>query len=302
MDNIATGATTHTTAADLEAYRRDGAVCLRQVFAPEWIDLLNRGVDRNIANPGPWFTDFTDKAGGGRCIKDDFCWERIPEYEAFVRRSPAAAIAGELMQAREVCFIEDQYFQKEAGASTPTPYHQDQSYYEVRGEWCVAWIPLDPHAAEDSLRIVAGSHGWGKLFTPKSFAGEGGAFDVKQAQSPLEPVPDIEGDPARYRVLAWAMEPGDCLVFHPRALHGNSGNRSAHRARRLSLRWVSETATYDQGVLPWATFVPEHGLAHGERIIGRKFPLVWTRAAGLVAEQPVLAEQAADLKGMKHLP
>jgi hypothetical protein len=191
---------------NIESYERDGAVCLRQALAPEWIALLNRGVDRNIANPGPYFTDFTDKMGGGRCIKDDFCWERIPEYEEFVRRSPCAEIVGRLMRAEEVCFIEDQYFQKEAGAPTPTPWHQDQPYYELKGEWCVSWIPLDPVATGDSLRVVAGSHKSGKLYTPRSFAGAGGAFDIDQRASPLEAVPDVDVDPERYRILAWAME------------------------------------------------------------------------------------------------
>jgi ectoine hydroxylase-related dioxygenase (phytanoyl-CoA dioxygenase family) len=273
------------TQEDIAAYRADGAVCLRQVFDHRWVDVLNCGVDRNIANPGPWFTDFTGADGTARCIKDDFCWERIPEYEEFARHSPCGEIVGRLMQAEEVCFIEDQYFQKEAGASTPTPWHQDQSYYEVAGEWCVAWIPLDPVEKVDSLLIVAGSHDWGRLFLPQSFTGKGGTFDIDPALGTLAPVPDIDGEPEKYRVLSWAMQPGDCLVFHPRALHGNAGNRSPHRSRRLSMRFVSESATYAHKVLPWATFVPDHGLADGQRIIGTKFPLVWTRRAGVAARR-----------------
>jgi hypothetical protein len=172
--------------AEIAAYERDGAVCLRGVLAPAWIELLDRGVERNIARPGPWFTDFTGADGGARCIKDDFCWTWIPEYEDFARRSPCAALVGELMRAREVCFIEDQYFQKEAGASTPTPWHQDQSYYEVAGAWCVAWVPLNPVAAEDSLRFVAGSHR-GPLYLPQDFTGGGGAFDIPAAGQALPP-------------------------------------------------------------------------------------------------------------------
>jgi len=269
--------------AAIAAYRRDGAVCLRQVFAPHWIELLDRGVERNIASPGPWFTDFTGKDGSARCIKDDFCWERIPEYEEFVRRSPCAEIVGLLMGAAEVRFTEDQYFQKEAGASTPTPWHQDQSYYEVAGEWCVAWVPLNPVAAADSLRVVAGSHASGRLYLPQDFTGGGGLFDVDPRTAALPPVPDIEADPQRYPVLAWDMEPGDCLVFHPCALHGNAGNRAPHRSRRLSLRWAAESARFVEKPLPWATFVPDHGLKHGQQIAGQKFPLVWTRATGLPA-------------------
>jgi ectoine hydroxylase-related dioxygenase (phytanoyl-CoA dioxygenase family) len=73
------------------------------------------------------------------------------------------------------------------------------------------------------------------------------------------------------------MAPGDILVFHPRALHGNAGNCAPTRSRRLSLRWVAEDAVYVEKPLPWATFVPDHGLKHGQRILGDKFPLVWRR-------------------------
>ncbi len=268
--------------AEIAAYERDGAVCLRGALAPAWIELLDRGVERNIARPGPWFTDFTGADGGARCIKDDFCWTWIPEYEDFARRSPCAALVGELMRAREVCFIEDQYFQKAAGAATPTPWHQDQSYYEVAGDWCVAWVPLNPVAAEDSLRFVAGSHR-GPLYLPQDFTGGGGGPHITPPGPAPPPPPAAAGEPGRWPILAWAMQPGDLLVFHPRTLHANAGNRAPHRSRRLSLRWVAESARYVRKPLPWATFRPDHGLVDGQRILGELFPLVWTRAAGLLA-------------------
>jgi ectoine hydroxylase-related dioxygenase (phytanoyl-CoA dioxygenase family) len=82
------------------------------------------------------------------------------------------------MECEEVVFIEDQYFQKDAGASTATPWHQDQSYYEVAGRWCVAWVPLTPVAAADSLRVVAGSH-LGPLHLPQDFGA--GDFLIESA-------------------------------------------------------------------------------------------------------------------------
>lgn len=269
-------------AETLAAYERDGAVCLRGALERRWIDLLDRGVECNIAHPGPWFTDFTGKDGRARCIKDDFCWTWIPEYEDFARHSPCAQLVGELMRAEEVCFIEDQYFQKEAGAATPTPWHQDQSYYELEGTWCVAWVPLNPVAAEDSLRFVAGSH-QGPLYLPQDFGGGTGAFAIAADGQSMPRVPDVDGEPQRWRVLAWDLEPGDLLVFHPRTLHGNAGNRAPQRSRRLSLRWVAEDCRYREKPLPWATFRPDHGLADGQRVLGELYPLVWTRAGGLVA-------------------
>ncbi len=34
--------------ADIRAYREDGAVCLRGVFAPRWRDLAARGIEYNL--------------------------------------------------------------------------------------------------------------------------------------------------------------------------------------------------------------------------------------------------------------
>ena len=73
----------------LGTYQRDGAVCLRDCFSEKWIGILNRGVDRNIANPGKYFSDFTSAKDASRAIKDDWCWEHIPEYQEFFYWSPA---------------------------------------------------------------------------------------------------------------------------------------------------------------------------------------------------------------------
>jgi ectoine hydroxylase-related dioxygenase (phytanoyl-CoA dioxygenase family) len=278
------------TPEEIEAFRRDGAVCLRGLVTPEWLAVLNAGVDRNIADPGPLFADFTRPGDDKRCIKEYWSWERIPEYQDFFRNGPAAAAAGELLQCREIRWLEDQYFQKEAGARTPSPWHQDQPYYEVAGDWIAMWIALDAGAPEDSLQFVAGSHLDGQLYTPKNFS-ESAAYHVDEDNSPLKPVPDVDAHPDQYRVIGWDVRPGDALCFHPRTIHGNKGNSGGGRVRRFVARWVSESATYDAGVFPWATMISGHGLTKGEPFHGPKFPLVWTRENGLIARST--AERAA---------
>lgn len=278
----------------LDAYRRDGAVCLPQCFSEAWVDVLNRGVDRNIANPGECFSVFSSATDAARAIADDWCWERIPEYQEFFRSSPAAQIAGELMGAQEVRFLEDQYFQKDAGSSTPTPWHQDQPYYDIEGRWCVMWIPLDAVAETDSLRFVPGSHLWGRLFHPTNFSTTGsGLYARTAASSNLEPMIDVDSDPEKYPTVAWAVQPGDCVVFHPCTIHGNRGNHSTGRARRLSLRWTAEDVVYVAGARPWPGLPRDHGLRDGHRIHGSKFPLVWTRANGLV-QAPSAVQSGTD--------
>jgi ectoine hydroxylase-related dioxygenase (phytanoyl-CoA dioxygenase family) len=257
-------------------FDRDGAVCLRQVFSAAWLDLLDRGVDRNIAEPGIHFADFTGENGRGRCIKDYWAWEHIPEYQEFFRGSPAAEIAGRIIDARAVYFLEDQFFQKDAGATTPTPWHQDQPYYEIAGRWCVVWIPLDPVSRSNTLEFVAGSHASGTLYTPMNLGGNA-TYHVDSGLSPLLPIPNIDADPTTYPVIGWELELGDCLVFHPRTIHGNKGNLSDRRSRRAQMRFAAEDAYFDQGVFPWASLVEGHGLQKGDLLRGPKFPRAWER-------------------------
>jgi len=266
----------------IETLKRDGVVCVRNLLSDKWIDLLNRGVDRNIANPGPHFVDFTAQGSDARCIKDYWAWPEIPEYQEFFKFGPAGPAAGELLECDEIRWLEDQYFQKDAGAATPSPWHQDQPYYELDGLWLAMWIPLDPCGKDDALNFIAGSHNTGTLYTPKNFSEDGKNYYIDDADSPLSEIPDYDSAPDTYTILKWDMEPGDVLAFNPRTVHGNKGNAGDHRARRFVGRWVSEHATYDAGVFPWATMIEGHDLKKGDRFRGDRFPLVWTRNGGLV--------------------
>jgi len=40
------------------------------------------------------------------------------------------------------------------------------------------------------------------------------------ADDGLEPVPDVEANRDQYRILGWAMEPGDAVAFNYLTLHG----------------------------------------------------------------------------------
>ena len=75
-------------------YDRDGAVVIRGAFAPHWIELLAGGVERNLREPGPFGKRYTPEGKPGMFFGDYCSWQRIAEYEAFLRHSPAAAIAG----------------------------------------------------------------------------------------------------------------------------------------------------------------------------------------------------------------
>lgn len=107
--------------AEIEAYRLDGAVCLRGVLDADWRDQLARGIERNLQEPGPFGRRYTPEGKPGLFFGDYCNWQRIPEYEAVLRHSPLAAIAGRLMGSAKVNLFHEHVLVKEPGTEERTP-------------------------------------------------------------------------------------------------------------------------------------------------------------------------------------
>ncbi len=258
------------TPDEIRSFRRDGAVCLRGCFA-DWVDSLRAGVAMNEAEPGP---HVEDAAGGAGRFFGDYCnWQRIPQYEDFIRTSPMAPIAAALMGSPLVRMFHEHVLIKEPGTAKRTPWHHDLPYYNVQGEQTLSlWIALDEVDRETAVEFVAGSHLWSKLFYPRRFLTE---RDYDYAAAGYESVPDIEADRAAYEILGWALAPGDAVAFSYRTLHGAAPNHSPRRRRGFSVRVLGADARY--AVRPGETSPPQAdiGLADGAPLDEAHFPVIW---------------------------
>ena len=174
---------TPTAAAALRAsFARDGAAVVRNAFSPAWLEVISAGIQANLRAPGPFASENVKnakEAGAGDqlegCFFDDYVnWRRIPEFERVVRESPARDIAAAAMGTVDgrCQFFHDHVLVKEPGTTMATPWHQDAPYYFVDGSQTVSmWIPLEAvDAGGSTLRFIAGSHQWGKLVRPLSWA------------------------------------------------------------------------------------------------------------------------------------
>ncbi len=234
-------------------YWRDGAVCVRNAFSPEFVALATEAVDANVASLSP-NAKRASNDGDGAFI-EDFCnWQRIEPMEQFITQSPAARIAASLMGAGTVRLYHDHVLVKEPGTTQRTPWHQDLPYYNVDGRLNVSmWFPVDPVPIESTLEFVAGSH-LGPWFMPRSFLDGQAKWFPDGALAELPPVDD---DPDRYRVIRWALEPGDAVFFHMLTLHG-AGGVGDHRRRVLSVRFLGDDMVH--APRPWVTSPPFPGL------------------------------------------
>ncbi len=266
------------TTDDIEAFQRDGAACLRQLFRPAEIEILRAGIDANLAQPSPR-AKVASRADDPGFFIEDFCnWQHNVDYRRFIFESRLAEAAGKLMKSRTARLYHDHMLTKESGTRQRTPWHQDQPYYNIEGRQNISfWIPVDPVSREATLELVSGSH-LGPWLMPRSF------MDAQAKWFPegtLADLPDIDSHRDRYRILQWALEPGDAVCFHMLTLHASAGVETGRRRRVFSVRFLGDDITH--APRQWTTSPAFPGLeteiAPGEPLEHELFPLLWTSAS-----------------------
>lgn len=251
-------------------YQVNGVVVLRGVFT-DWIERLRAGAQAHLATPSARAIVHSKAGQAGRFLEDFCCWQRIPEYREFVLGSPLGQIAAELMQSATAQFFHDHFLHKEASAPVPTPWHQDMPYYCVDGEQTASfWIPLQSRPLEVSLKCVAGSHRWPKLVRPTSWSSNESFY---QDDSGFMDLPDLAS--GEHSILAWALEPGDAVVFNFRIVHGANANTLPSASQTLSFRLLGDDARYVQRPGRTSPYFPDIGQAEGERLREDWFPHIW---------------------------
>ena len=235
-------------------YRRDGAAILRGVLDAGEVDALRQGIEWNLRNPGPLGANASRDDDPGRFF-EDFCrWRDVEAYRKIIFDSALPEISAALMGSKTARLYHDHLLVKEARTKQPTPFHQDQPYYNIEGRQNVSfWIPVDPVPLESSLRFVRGSHLDGTWYLPRTFQSEQAKWFP---EGELADVPD-EDTFDEDDILSWALEPGDAIAFHMLALHGSDGSTSLRRA--FSVRVMGDDVVH--APRPWKTSPQFEGLA-----------------------------------------
>jgi hypothetical protein len=255
----------------IEAFRRDGAVCLRSVIGPEWFAPLAKAIERDIADPGPFFHNY--QVEKGRFHGNSVVWVRHPEFADYAFDSPLPELAAAFLGADRLNLLYDQLFVKEPGTSAPTPWHHDHCVWPIAGQQVISfWLALDPvDAGNGRVEFVKGSHLWDGLFQPESFSKSALSYPKDPR---LKPMPDINAKRDEYEILTWDMEPGDLVVFTSRTVHGAGPNDSMRRRRGYTVRYCGDDVTYDTS-FAHVPYLRNPELKTGDRLDSALFPLVW---------------------------
>ncbi len=260
-------------------FQRDGAVCIRQAFDPDDVALATDAINANLADLSTRAKRASAETDGA--FIEDFCnWQRLPAMEAFIRTSPAAAIAGQLTGSTSIRLYHDHMLTKEPGTQQRTPWHQDQPYYNVDGRQNASlWFPVDPVPRQSTLEFIAGTHR-GPWFMPRTFLD---GFAAWFPEGTLAEPPDFASDPERWPVIGWELEPGDAVYFDMLTVHGSGGVPPGGARRRvLSVRFLGDDMVH--APRPWTTSPPFPGLADelaaGAEMDHPLFPMLWRSDLG----------------------
>ncbi|MGA2188016.1 MAG: phytanoyl-CoA dioxygenase family protein [Steroidobacteraceae bacterium] len=263
---------------DVLQFQRDGALCVRQLFSAPELEELRAGIDLNLAALSPRAKVASGAGDPGRFV-EDFCnWQDNPHYRRFILESALAETAGRLMQSSTARLYHDHMLTKEPGTRQPTPWHQDQPYYNIDGGQNISfWIPVDPVSRASTLEFVAGSHR-GPWLMPRSFMDSQARWFPEGS---LADLPDIEAHRGDYPILGWQLEPGDAVCFHMLTLHATRGVDGPHRRRVFSVRFLGDDIRH--APRRWKTSPDFAGLADelpvGAPMDHALFPILWRSGA-----------------------
>jgi ectoine hydroxylase-related dioxygenase (phytanoyl-CoA dioxygenase family) len=221
-----------------EAFKHDGAICLKGVFDTGQMDRIREVFEWYRAHPSPMGRTYYDD-DDGYFFQDGYNHGAWPLYEKLFQDVPYGDIVAALWDRQDAWFFADQIFIKEGGDVRRTPWHQDLTPSYYGSELAVVWTSLDPIPKENALEFVRGSH----LRTIYNQSAFDPADDTRPLfEGDLPRLPNIESERDKWDIISWATEPGDVLVFHHGTLHGGGKTDPCYPRRTLVARFIGEEA------------------------------------------------------------
>ncbi|HJM28561.1 MAG TPA: phytanoyl-CoA dioxygenase family protein [Acidimicrobiales bacterium] len=228
----------------IKNFKKDGVVMLENILHPEWLLLLELGLQRVLNNSSQEMHLFF-KGQEGEFIETIRNFEIIPEIRRLIYDSPIADLIGKLIGSENLWLYSDEFFIKQGGNSARTPWHQDTPFWPTSGtQIASAWISLDPLTSNECLEYVAGSH-HGLLYDGFNPAKVNEDPTLPHYGEGFPPLPDVENNREAFDILSWEINPGDVIFAHPSVLHGGGPTGPTSQRRAITIRIYGDDICYD---------------------------------------------------------
>jgi ectoine hydroxylase-related dioxygenase (phytanoyl-CoA dioxygenase family) len=255
--------------AQIEAFRQQGCIKLKQVLSPATLAHYGREITRLTIELNTQHLPLAERSTYDRAFLQVMnLWEQSPLVARFVMGQRLGRIAAELLQVRGVRLYHDQSLYKEPGGGI-TPAHADQYYWPLATDRTItAWIPLQAVPAEmGPLGFYPGSQG-------VPFGRELGISDESEAQ--------ISANMAGhgFRFDAGPFDLGE-VSFHLGWTFHKAGPNTSRQPRSVMTVIYMDA---DMRLVPALNAIQANdrdqwcpGAQEGEVIATRKNPVIWAR-------------------------
>ncbi len=246
------------------AFEADGAVAVRGLLEPKWIEALRDAMPEIRAA----CYDPSSRLGGGKepggdepdTVQADGMWRKSETFARFLFGSPVGTTAAAAMRSDVARLYEDLLLYKKAGGRGALSWHRDSPHWPIRGNQIASvWFALEEVAADTgAMRFVVGSH-----------------LDDEEMVDPNR-IGVGDGEISGRATMTVEAEPGDAVVFHPRVLHTAYGSAPDRPRRTFTLRFMGDDVRWRPRRAMFHPWMTDCGLAKGEVPDHPWFPVVAT--------------------------
>ena len=222
-------------------YYKNGWILYKKIFTKKDVKDINYKIDsflkKNYQKYSGKTINFAGKNKKSKNIKNINSFHQLSD-SAYIRKKSQdkkiRTITKYLLNSKEK-FMASELFAKPAQKGLPSPIHQDNFYWCVKGgNALTVWIALDDvTSANGGIQYYNESQKLGVVKHEPSYA-----KGSSQKVSNLEKYNNFKKVCPRLRA-------GDALFHHSEIMHGSSSNNSGKRRRGLTFQFKDFYATYD---------------------------------------------------------
>lgn len=145
----------------------------------------------------------------------------------------------EILLNSKVKFRETEYFAKPAKVGMPSPFHQDNYYWNVKkGKALTMWFSIDKsNKSNGGLGYLCGSQKLGIILHEPSYA---------PGSSQKIPDKKINYLKKKFKIYYPDLNPGDILIHSCEVIHGSDANKSNNSRRGLTMQFQDFYAKIDK--------------------------------------------------------
>lgn len=222
-------------------YDKNGWVIVKSIFTKKEVNEINKKIDiflnKSVKKYYGKNINFADDKKSSKDIKNINSFHKLADSAYIKEKSKSKKIrliVKKLLNSREK-FIASELFAKPAKKGLPSPIHQDNFYWCVKGgNALTAWVALD---------YVSSLNGGIKYYNRTQKLGVV-KHEPSYAKGSSQKVSNIEKY-SKFKKVCPKLNPGDALFHHSEVIHGSSANKSGRRRRGLTFQFKDYYANYD---------------------------------------------------------